>query len=148
MLQDWGLANKKHGFLRSKLMYPNRAVYFIAIFMDLFLRYLWVLSLVPHNSKAPFGSDFTGTLSPFFGVLEILRRTMWGLLRVENEHLNNFEGYRKVKYVPLPFDTETEDGDQGLNKSKESSFVGLLEIALFIVVVLAFGVVAYITKDQ
>jgi hypothetical protein len=50
-----------------------------------------------------------------YGVIEILRRAMWGVFRytvesvlfsctcrVENEHLNNCDKFRAIQDVPLP----------------------------------------------
>eukprot|EP00658_Telonema_sp_P-2_P006906 TRINITY_DN12595_c0_g1_i1.p1 TRINITY_DN12595_c0_g1~~TRINITY_DN12595_c0_g1_i1.p1 ORF type:complete len:762 (+),score=173.48 TRINITY_DN12595_c0_g1_i1:164-2449(+) len=145
VLQDWSLGDGKHGCLRETLMFKYRAFYYIAIFLDVFLRFLWVITLVPHNSKAPFGTDFVATISPFLGYAEILRRTMWGFIRVENEHLSNFSGYRKVKFVPLPFDEETRLEDDATKRKR--SCVGLVEIVLFVLAVTAFGVIAYVTKS-
>lgn len=41
---DWGLCRK--GILRRKLLYP-RSWYYVAILLDLALRFAWLLSLYP-----------------------------------------------------------------------------------------------------
>jgi hypothetical protein len=33
-------------------------------------------------------------------IAEALRRTMWALLRVENEFFNNFENYKSISSIP------------------------------------------------
>jgi hypothetical protein len=74
----------KHVFLRDSLMYPSVSMYYICIVLDLALRFLWVLSLVPQSAF----NGFVGyQLNLFVGSMEILRRCMWGALRVEYEHL-------------------------------------------------------------
>ena len=40
------------------------------------------------------------------GILEVLRRAQWVLLRVENETFNNFERYRAIVAVPEYVDVE------------------------------------------
>ena len=146
--QDWSLRPHKceHGGLRAKRMYQHRVGYYVAICLDLFLRYLWVLSLVPHKDKSPFGRVFTDYFSPFFGILEICRRTMWGFFRVENEHLGNFEGYKKIKYVPLQFDDIAGGQNLGIRESPRRKWIGVLEISLFIIGVIAFGIIAYLDR--
>jgi hypothetical protein len=71
-------------FLRSRLMFPSVLVYYISIFVDLVLRFLWVMSLLPPDALGDLGGY---KLSFFLGSMEILRRSMWGILRVEYEHL-------------------------------------------------------------
>ena len=142
VLQDWGLGDKQQGWLRSILLYPNRACYFVAIFTDFFLRYLWVLSLVPHNRKDPFGAVFNNMFSPFFGIVEFGRRTMWGLLRVENEHLIVSEAE-----VQSPKSVEDIRSPRGiLQDDREESIVCLLEIMLLTAVVILSGVIAFMTE--
>jgi hypothetical protein len=34
------------------------------------------------------------------GLLELLRRWQWSLLRIENEQINNYEKYRNVVEIP------------------------------------------------
>ena len=38
------------------------------------------------------GPSLKTLLDPFIAFAEICRRCMWGMLRLENEHLNNLEG--------------------------------------------------------
>lgn len=40
-------------------------------------------------------------------VLEILRRCLWNVLRLENEHLTNCGQFRVTHEVPLPFEDTT-----------------------------------------
>jgi hypothetical protein len=71
-------------FLRRHLMYPSYIAYHVAIWMDLVLRFLWIVSILPQG----FFGDLVGTQMTFcLASLEIVRRAMWGLLRVEFEHL-------------------------------------------------------------
>ena len=38
--------------------------------------------------------------------LEILRRAVWNIFRLENEHLNNCGRFRAVQEIPLPFEKD------------------------------------------
>jgi hypothetical protein len=102
---DWGLGQAKYGFLNKYLMYPRKWYYYFAVFIDLILRFLWVLTLVPPHSGAKFAlPEYLHALSM---VLELLRRTMWGCFRLENEQRNkvtNFQEHR-TEFVPLHFDS-------------------------------------------
>ncbi len=71
----------KHWFLRKELMFHSPVFYYFAIVVNFALRFLWVMSLFPSHT-------FLGTrLSLFFASMEIVRRSLWGLLRVEFEHV-------------------------------------------------------------
>jgi hypothetical protein len=41
-------------------------------------------------------------------VAELMRRTQWALLRVENEAINNFESYRSIYIIPPMVDDERD----------------------------------------
>jgi hypothetical protein len=83
-LIDIGSYYEKRMFLREKLMYPSVLAYYFAIVIDLVLRFLWVLSLLPPSTLEGFLGH---QLSFFLGSVEIFRRSMWGIIRVEYEHL-------------------------------------------------------------
>ncbi|CAM9832553.1 unnamed protein product [Pylaiella littoralis] len=110
VLQDWGLGYPAYGFLRKKRLFSNPSVYYAAVVVDFLLRFNWLYSLIPpgHN-PLPFihSSTLPVVVTTNVIVLEFLRRTMWGFFRVENEHLNNTEGYRSTDHVPLHFHTPT-----------------------------------------
>jgi hypothetical protein len=106
VVMDWGLEalvlpydpyKNDHAYplLRQKLLYGRPLWYVIAIVIDLMLRFVWVFSLVP---TASVDSAFGPLFSVYLGSVEILRRFMWGLIRVEWEHLKHASkeavGYR------------------------------------------------------
>ena len=62
--------------------------------INLFLRTAWVISVIPStvimamplfNNSASF--TFTDLIYPFLAILEQIRRTMWGILKIEYEHI-------------------------------------------------------------
>ena len=133
VVMDWGLCDRlprtiselidlksyydKKMFLRENLMYPSISFYYIAIVVDLGLRFLWVLSLLPPSTL---GGLVGYQLSFFLGSMEIARRSMWGIIRVEWEHLKmlrqNTPGFlfnevlRKKKDGTYEISTHTDDG--------------------------------------
>ncbi|MCD7463530.1 hypothetical protein HAX54_050798 [Datura stramonium] len=107
---DWGLLRRKskNKFLRDKLILHHRSVYFIAMVLDVLLRFAWLQLVLKFNVPSLHGS----TVSSIFACLEVIRRGMWNFFRLENEHLNNVGKYRAFKSVPLPFAYHEEDEDK------------------------------------
>jgi hypothetical protein len=89
VVMDWGLCDKANFssppyFLRPKRYFKQAWLYYIVIVVDLILRFLWITSLMPANVQSEFFGNY---LSIQLGYLEILRRAMWGIFRVEWEHI-------------------------------------------------------------
>ncbi|KAL2532060.1 Phosphate transporter PHO19 [Abeliophyllum distichum] len=105
---DWGLLqrNAKNPWLRDKLLVSNKAVYFVAIVINILLRLVW-MQLVLDFNEAPF--LHRRAFVAIVACLEILRRGIWNFFRLENEHLNNVGKYRAFKSVPLPFNYDDDD---------------------------------------
>ncbi|XP_073122020.1 phosphate transporter PHO1 homolog 9-like [Henckelia pumila] len=99
---DWGLLqrNSKNPWLRDKLLVSNKAVYFVAIVVNILLRLVW-MQLVLDIKDGPF--LHRNGMVALVASLEIFRRGIWNFFRLENEHLNNVGKYRAFKHVPLPF---------------------------------------------
>jgi len=132
---DWGLGRVEHKGLGPRLMFPHVQWYYIAIVVDVCLRFLWVSSLVPPDSGAQFA--LPNYLTAAVMALEILRRTVWGFLRLENEHRANTAGYRRVDFVPLHFNTgHNHSRADKVNKGKgvlmEVLSIGFLVVAISI----------------
>ena len=100
---DFGLGLKQYSYLNQPLMYPQKSYYYSTIGIDLVLRFLWVLTLVPPDSGASFA--LPEYLTALVMMLELSRRTLWGFFRLENEHRNNEHKYRRAGFVPLHFNT-------------------------------------------
>ena len=94
---DWGLfvRHKQTGqwVLRSRRLYPRKSFYWAMTIVNTLLRFCWTLSFVPlrYLSAAGvltenFSSDtWSSILASTLASAEIIRRTLWGLLRVEWE---------------------------------------------------------------
>ncbi|XP_031262390.1 phosphate transporter PHO1 homolog 3-like isoform X7 [Pistacia vera] len=108
---DWGLLNRhsKNRWLRDKLLVPEKSVYFIAMILNVLLRFAWIQTVV----KFDFNFMHRNTLIATTACLEIIRRGIWSFFRLENEHLNNVGKFRAFKSVQLPFSYD-EDEDKDL----------------------------------
>ena len=75
--------------------------------------------------------------------LELIRRTLWGLFRLENEHRHSTYGYRSVEFVPLHFSTghihkyKQNDERVGWNVLGEVLAVGFAVVAAMVWSVIA-----------
>ena len=97
---DWSLGQLygPHPFLRPNLAFRQRWPYYVAMILDPILRQQWIFYAVyahdlQHSSIVSFG----------VGVTEVLRRGMWLIFRVENEHCNNVGRFRASRDIPLPY---------------------------------------------
>jgi hypothetical protein len=106
------------------------------------LRFMWVLTLLPPSSGARF--EVPSYLTAMTMMLELFRRTIWGFLRLENEHRSNAAGFRRVGFVPLHFNTGHQHKYD--DKKKESSGQTVLRevvvVALVVVGICVSSVVA------
>jgi len=97
---DWGCGRKngKHFLLREKLTYP-KIIYYISIIYDIIVRTTWTWNFIHIKSSL---SEWKNILTC---TLEIIRRAIWVLIRVENENLSNPENYRTILAIPdLPME--------------------------------------------
>eukprot|EP00522_Entomoneis_paludosa_P006853 CAMPEP_0172440198 /NCGR_PEP_ID=MMETSP1065-20121228/911_1 /TAXON_ID=265537 /ORGANISM="Amphiprora paludosa, Strain CCMP125" /LENGTH=924 /DNA_ID=CAMNT_0013188983 /DNA_START=235 /DNA_END=3009 /DNA_ORIENTATION=- len=137
VFMDWGLGKPKYNFLGPRLMYPRKGAYYAIIGLDLVLRFAWVLTLIPPDTGAHFALPHY--LTAVSMVLELYRRTVWGFLRLENEHRSNTQGYRRVGFVPLHFSTGHKH--EYKEEKEHRGFSVLLEVAIItcMVVGVSFG---------
>uniref|UniRef100_A0A1J3JJ04 Phosphate transporter PHO1-like protein 5 n=1 Tax=Noccaea caerulescens TaxID=107243 RepID=A0A1J3JJ04_NOCCA len=107
LVLDWGLLNRtsKNRWLRDKLLVPQKKVYFIAMILNILLRFAWLQTVLDFN----FSFMHRQTMVAVVASLEIIRRGIWNFFRLENEHLNNVGKYRAFKTVPLPFNYDEDD---------------------------------------
>ncbi|KND02878.1 uncharacterized protein SPPG_01959 [Spizellomyces punctatus DAOM BR117] len=101
VLYDWGLLqkNKYHKYLRKVIVYPPW-LYMTSIGVNFLLRLSWVFLLSPNNWGV---FNDARILIYVQALLELFRRFMWSIIRMENEHTNNIGKFRAVTEVPLPF---------------------------------------------
>lgn len=108
IVKDWALfqPNKKHRFLREKLGYQNEIYYYLAIFFDLFLRFVWVFAISPGTSSKIMRPElFTFCM----GGLEMLRRGIWNFMVVEKIYMTNLDSYKCLYEYELPYSQDEID---------------------------------------
>lgn len=100
--KDWSIGDRKspNWMLRDQLLYP-KWWYYAAAIANLVLRLMWTLTISPDVVAAFFflGKDGFTTL---LVSVEVSRRAMWNIFRLENEQLNNCGKFRAVQDIPLP----------------------------------------------
>eukprot|EP01079_Euglenida_sp_SAG-EU17-18_P007530 gene7530-1346_t len=97
-LMDWGLMNFHQGIvLRRNCSFP-RWFYWVAMVLNIMLRLTWLAALFDQVQDEFLPRKFWQAAYP---TLEILRRTIWNCLRVENEHLTNCGEFRVVQELPV-----------------------------------------------
>ncbi|CAG8700960.1 22794_t:CDS:10 [Cetraspora pellucida] len=94
---DWSLLqiHSSNYLLRDELGFKNQYIYKVSIVINLILRFSWILFLI-------FRTDIfhIGIIVAF---LEVFRRLMWCIIRVEDEHVANCKGYRAIKEIHTLF---------------------------------------------
>eukprot|EP00656_Telonema_subtile_P051492 TRINITY_DN6938_c0_g1_i6.p1 TRINITY_DN6938_c0_g1~~TRINITY_DN6938_c0_g1_i6.p1 ORF type:complete len:477 (-),score=153.41 TRINITY_DN6938_c0_g1_i6:322-1752(-) len=102
--KDWGLGDLSNRYLRTPKkdqdgnILPNRMnhlypipCYYMAIAANVVLRFGWAMTVSPQFIN-PDG------LTTGLACAEILRRGLWNLFRVENQHLHNCDDFRAVSF--------------------------------------------------
>jgi len=123
IFMDWDLLHwtSSSGFeLRSNLLYKNKSFYIFIAVINLALRFLWTITLLPEANNNLFTQKFDVNLylSPFIAAAEVCRRSIWGFLRVENEHIQVYERAQpKIDNQQFP---ETGTQQDSLSFEKET----------------------------
>ena len=140
---DWGLGRPSKRFLNDRRMCSSDVPYYAAIVADLFLRFLWVNTLIPPGSGGLLSLPLY--LNAFLMVMEILRRTFWGILRLENEQLRNTQGFRRVDVIPLSFSTESQH--EYRDPKNTNNLKVILEVSLVAGLVIFLSIGAVVVAD-
>ena len=124
---DWRLGELSAGGLRERTMFRNKWFYYAAIASDLVLRFGWTLTLTPRSGISnSIGKGAAPGVGPVlaqgwrFGLIfvEMARRAMWSVLRLETEHLHNTEGFRRIDVIPLHFDRKKPPTPDGVRRAR------------------------------
>ena len=122
VIMDWGLFQNRKG-LRSHLLFRRHVwVYYTAIVLDLVLRFLWTVSLLPQATAGPL-YKFQFRVRFFTPPLELFRRSVWSWLRLEHE-----QSLRDVREGTTAVRDDTLR-EKRANKSKAERTQRLEEIA-------------------
>lgn len=93
--------HSRNYWLRDILALKKRWPYYFIMIIDPILRFSWVLYVIQ-----PKDSNHSTVFSFGVALLEVTRRGMWALFRVENEHCANVGQYKASRDVPLPYRIE------------------------------------------
>lgn len=111
IFQDWELLNwdpsAQFRFqLRAHRLYRSKSMYYCILLVNIVLRFGWALSFLPSRYLSPSGAlldtfsvDFNAFVAPTLAFAEIIRRTLWGLIRFELEVLKEKEKEKQAKIL-------------------------------------------------
>ena len=101
MKMDYGLLQKGENYpLRNELIYENKKIYVIAMVLNFFGRFAWVLTISPEVVYRFIRPEF---FSMIIYLIEMLRRGMWNFFRIELKHIDLCEQFQIGIKVDLPF---------------------------------------------
>jgi len=77
----------------------HKGAYYVAIVLNMVLRTAWIVSVIPSSvfasaHMATTSYSFVDMVYPFLAILEQVRRTLWGVFKLEHEHLKAAEKTR------------------------------------------------------
>lgn len=134
IFMDWGLlhVNKQGLALRSTRLYSSRLVYWAICSINVLLRFCWILTFLPQrylNAAGRLTENFGDGLGAIFGPslasAEIIRRSLWGLLRFEWEAIKEMpERGGKLESVASQDDEEADQDGLEMMQTRESSTSG------------------------
>jgi hypothetical protein len=102
IVHDWSLGDPTatHKFLREHLAYKQVWWYYTAAVIDFFLRWNWIPYAIP--ALAP-DIQHSAILGFAVSMSEVVRRGIWTIFRVENEHVANVRRFKASRDVELPY---------------------------------------------
>jgi hypothetical protein len=103
---DWGLLDPKHGYLRQKLIYRNKKIYYGIIFLNLILRFVWMLNVSPDVLRRLPMKPYVVVM--IISSIEITRRGIWMVFRVEKEHISSENALNKLFVIEEHTEKEME----------------------------------------
>lgn len=119
-IKDWGLLqfgkDVKYPLLRSKLTCPWYW-YYLAMVENLIIRFLWLIIFVMRSFLPEYMNNDAVLFITVF--LNLFRRFVWNIFRLEMEHMYNIGEFRAVRDMPLPYDVNQDmddmEADEGFN---------------------------------
>jgi len=103
--------------LRPKRLYKDESFYYRVFWVNFVLRFIWMLCFIPAYRLTSLSGDvkeltFSSDVNSYIGVLmpvaEIVRRMLWGLLRVEMETIRMMEENASAE---IAYETVAEEMD-------------------------------------
>ncbi|KAK5111360.1 hypothetical protein LTR62_005200 [Meristemomyces frigidus] len=111
---DWSMPlnpySRPYPFLRKTLAYRKHVwYYYVAMILDVCLRFNWIFYIIYKDD-----AQHSSIVSFLISLSEVIRRSIWVLFRVENEHCANVGRSRALRDPALPFDLQPETTSQPL----------------------------------
>ncbi|CAI4389881.1 CPI_1c_G0026530.mRNA.1.CDS.1 [Saccharomyces cerevisiae] len=107
---DLYLAGKKN-WENGSYSFSRKLVYYFAMIWDILIRFEWIVYAI-----APQTIQQSAVTSFILALLEVLRRFVWIIFRVENEHVANVHLFRVTGDAPLPYPI-AQVGDDSMDSS-------------------------------
>ncbi|CAD8116160.1 unnamed protein product [Paramecium sonneborni] len=127
--KDWGLfqINSKHRYLRNQIAFKP-IFYYIGIILEFFLRFAWILSISPN--MASIIHVWSPLFSLLMAILELCRRTVWNIFRIENVHIQNMGDFKAVYPIQLPFESLIDQQSYANIKEMRKTQIDPINISL------------------
>ncbi|KAM7198062.1 EXS family domain containing protein [Naviculisporaceae sp. PSN 640] len=91
-------------------------VYYVIMIIDPILRFSWIFyAIFTHNTQHSTIVSFGTSLA------EVIRRGLWAIIRVENEHCTNVAHYKASRDTPLPYELKHPGAPSSLSGIPEAS---------------------------
>ena len=87
-----------HPFLRNNLAYKRIWWYYAGVALDVILRFNWIFYLIFKDD-----AGHSSITSFMVALSEVVRRSVWMIIRVENEHSANVEMNKALRDIELPY---------------------------------------------
>lgn len=136
--------------LREQLLFRVPALYYLAISADLFGRFVFLYTLIPAGAHFEVDPWFIA-LGPFVASIELLRRGMWSLLRLENQQLGHGPERTSTSVDAIPLHFDQADGGRAASAApppQQSPLSMALEVGSFAAVAAGVLAFAYFTGQR
>lgn len=100
---DWQLlkSDSSNFYLRDVLIFQKKWLYYVGIFLNMILKFIWVMTLQPISLfTSALESQISGAIS---GSLEMFRRSLWNLFVIETYHISKMRKYKILEDLDLPY---------------------------------------------
>ena len=141
LVHDWDLPARCQPEGR-RMIWTDRWPYVLVAFGNLAMRFGWMLSVMP--GATPFNQVVTAHIIPYLGFVEVLRRTLWSLIRLEKEHLTKGLDYDKAVLNELQKRAASSESSAPRSYALHQRVILRMQVVSFVVVVLAVIILAYL----
>jgi hypothetical protein len=94
--------------LRKKRLFRHKSLYMSIFTVNFILRFGWTLIVMPSRYLSPggvlldtFSADFSTLIIPTLACAEVIRRSLWGIIRVELEVINLTKREDAANFDPM-----------------------------------------------